>query len=312
MRRANKTPFAGTRYGNSGFSLIELLVGLAIGMVIAIVASTIYLYSKTAYNAATETSEMEENGRFALNLVAKYIQSAGFVMVDPKGTLPEGPIDNKIFGCDLGFVNPTTTASLADLACRTATPAGELPSASIRLIAETDAYDLSSAKYQGFDCVGMGSIPTTLATGTVVNETRSYFVVTHTNVQTPNGTVRMGQLTCVSDRTLPAGTAAFQMQPLIPGVEQLRFTYLLPSLIDLNSAQRARTAAQVTSAVNASDQWPAVLAVEVCVLTKSVQPGGNDTGKTYTDCYGTALAATAGESYRTFTTTVRLRNRTSS
>jgi type IV pilus assembly protein PilW len=205
------------------------------------------------------------------------------------------------------FVNPTTPATLADLACRTATPAGELPSASIALFAETDTYNLSGSTYQGFDCVGESSIPM----GGVVNETRSYFVVTRTNVQTPNGIVRMGQLTCVSDRTTAAGVVAFQAQPLIPGVEQLAFTYLLPSAADPNTAQAAQTAAQVTAGTVPATQWPAVLAVEVCVLTKSIQPGGNDTGTAYTDCYGNAIAAVASESYRTFRTTVRLRNRTS-
>lgn len=307
MRRPTITRRSGGRYFNSGLSLIELLVGLAIGMVLAIVGSTIYLYSKNSYNAATETSQMEENGRFALNLLSKYIQSAGFVMVDGASNLPQGPIDNKLTGCDLGFVNPTTPASLADLACRTATPAGELPSASIALFAETDAYSLSGATYQGFDCVGMSAIPITLTTGTVVNEVRSYFVVTRTNVQTPTGTVPMGQLTCVSDRTPAAGAASFQSQPLIPGVEQLAFTYLLPSAADPNTAQNASTA----TAVTAASQWAAVLAVDVCVLTKSIQPGGNDTGTTYTDCYGNAIAAATGESYRTFRTTVRLRNRSS-
>ena len=306
MRKHHHQRAAGRSY-NTGLSLIELLVGLAIGMVLAIVGSTIYLYSKNSYNAATETSQMEENGRFALNLLTKYIQSSGFVMVDPANNLPQGPIDNKLRGCDLGFVNPTTTASTADLACATATPAGTLPSASIALFSETDSYSLSGATFQGFDCVGLSSIPITLATGTVINEVRSYFVVTRTTVQTPNGVVPMGQLTCISDRTSGLGVASFQSQPLIPGVEQIAFTYFLPSVIDPNTAQIASTAAAVTAA----SQWPAVLAVEVCVLTKSIQPGGNDTGTTYTDCYGNAIAATAFESYRTFRTTVRLRNRTS-
>jgi len=306
MRKHHPKRAAG-RSHNTGLSLIELLGGLAIGMVLAIVGSTIYLYSKNSYNAATETSQMEENGRFALNLLTKYIQSSGFVMVDPASNLPQGPIDNKLRGCDLGFVNPTSPTSSADLACATATPAGTLPSASIATFSETDAYNATGARFQGFDCVGEDAPATTLATGTVINEVRSYFVVTRTNVQTANGTVPMGQLTCISDQTLPAGVATYKSQPVIPGVEQIAFTYFLPSVVDPNTAQIASTAAAVTAA----SQWPAVLAVEVCVLTKSIQPGGNDTGTTYTDCYGNAITATAFESYRTFRTTVRLRNRTS-
>jgi Tfp pilus assembly protein PilW len=276
------------------------MVSMAIGLVLAIVASTIYLYTKQSYNATSENSQMEENGRFALNLLTKYIQSAGFVMIDPALPSPQGPIDNKMSGCDFGFVNPTTPASAADLACLAATPSGSLPSASIALFSETDTYDSTPPKYQGFDCVGMSAIPI----GST-NLVRSYFFVSHTNVQTPNGTTSMGQLTCVADRTPASGVAAYQSQPLIPGVEQLAFTYLLPSAADPNTAQGATTAASAAAA----SQWPSVLAVEVCVLTKTVQSGGNDTGTAYTDCYGNAITAIASESYRTFRTTVRLRNK---
>lgn len=286
------------RYSN-GFSLVELMVSLAIGMVLAIVASTIYLYTKKSYTATSENSQMEENGRFALNLLTKYIQSAGFVMIDPATPSPQGPIDNKISGCDFGFVNATTPASSADLACLSAAPAGNLPSASIALFSETDTYNGTAPKYQGFDCVGMSAIPS----GTT-NMVRSYFFVSHTNVQTPNGTTVMGQLTCLADRTTALGWS-YQSQPLIPGVEQLAFTYLLPSAADPNTAQGATTAASAAAA----SQWPSVLAVEVCVLTKTVQSGGNDTGTAYTDCYGNAITAVATESYRTFRTTVRLRNK---
>jgi type IV pilus assembly protein PilW len=293
----------------SGVSLIELLVGLAIGLILALVASATYLYSKQSFNSSTETSQLEENGRYALNMLTRYIQSAGFVMVDPTNPSPQGPIDNKIFGCDFGLKNPTaaTTATLADdLSCLTATPTGARRSASIALFSETDAYSGSSGKFQGYDCVGNGSVAIPVAGSATIHETRSYFFVGNTTVQTANGSVNMGQLSCLADRTVGA-TPAFQAEPLLPGIEQLAFSYLLPSVADPETAQMATTAAAVTAA----SQWPSVLGVEVCVLAKSVQPGGNDTGTTYTDCYGSAITAAPGEVYRTFTTTVRLRNKSS-
>jgi len=286
-----------------GFSLVELMISLAIGLILAITASTVYLYSKQAFNSSTETSQMEENGKFALNLLTKNIQSAGFVMIDPAIPSPQGPIDNKISGCDFGMTNPITPASSADLTCLAATPAGARRSASIAVFTETDAYVGTGTKYQGFDCVGESSIA--MPTGTV-NETRSYFFVTQTTVATTSGSTTMGQLSCVADRTPAGGPAAYQSQPLIPGIEQIAFNYLLPSTADPNTAQASTAAAALTAA-----QWPTVLAVDVCVLAKSVQPGASDTGSAYTDCYGAAIAATAGDVYRTFRTTVRLRNKSS-
>jgi type IV pilus assembly protein PilW len=286
-----------------GFSLVELMVSMVIGLILVIAASSVYLYSKQSFNASTETSQLENNGRFAINLLTKYIQSAGFVMIDPTFPAPQGPIDNKISGCDFGMSNPTSPTTTADLACLTATPAGARRSASIALFSETDAYDGSGAKFQGFDCLGQSSIPIPTSTGQIY-ETRSYFFVGNTTVQTPNGSTTMGQLSCLADRTLPAGAADYQSQPIMPGIEQLAFSYLLPATADTNTAQDAKAAASLTTVT-----WPTVLAVDVCVLAKSIQAGGNDTGTSYTDCYGTAITASPGEIYRTFRTTVRLRNK---
>lgn len=297
--------YAPTPNRQSGFSLVELMISLVIGMVLVIAASSVYLYSKQSFNSSTETSQLEENGRFALNLLTKYIQSAGFVMIDPTFPAPQGPIDNKISGCDFGMTNPTSPSSAADLVCLTATPAGTRRSASIAVFTETDAYDTSGSKFQGFDCLGLSSIPIPTTTGTI-NETRSYFFIGNTTVQTPTGTTTMGQLSCLSDRTPASGVATYQSQPILPGIEQLAFNYLLPSAADPNTAQASNAATSLTAT-----QWASVLAVDVCVLAKSIQAGGNDTGTAYTDCYGSAITAAPGEVYRTFRTTVRLRNKSS-
>lgn len=286
-----------------GVTLIELMVALVIGLILVLAASAIYLYSKQNYNTSSETTQIEENGRFALNLLTQYIQSAGFVMIDPTSPRPQGPIENKIFGCSFGLVNGTTASTTADIACRTSTPAGSLPSESIATYSETDAYNSSGATYQGYDCLGLSSIPM----GGVSNAIRSYFFVANTTVQTPNGIITMGQLSCLSDRTpLAAVTPTYQTQPLIPGIEQIAFRYQLPSTSDPDVAQVGYAASALTAA-----QWPTVLAVDVCVLAKSIQPTSNDTGTSYIDCYGNALTNNAGEIYRTFRTTVRMRNKSS-
>lgn len=286
-----------------GVTLIELMIALIIGLILVIAASSIYLYSKQNYNTSSETTQIEENGRFALNLLTQYIKTAGFVMIDPTSPRPQGPIDNKIFGCRLGLVNGVTPSTTADIACRTSTPAGSLPSEAIAMFAETDTYNSSGATYQGYDCLGLSSI----AQGGVSNIVRSYFFVANTTVQTVNGTANMGQLSCLSDRTpLAAVTPTYQVQPLIPGIEQIAFNYMLPSSADPDVAQIGYAASTLTAA-----QWPQVLAVDVCVLAKSIQAAGNDSGTAYNDCYGNSVSARPGEIYRVFRTTVRLRNKSS-
>jgi type IV pilus assembly protein PilW len=294
---------------NSGLTLIELMVGLVIGLVLAIVASSTYLYSKQAFNAVSENSQMEESGRFALNLLARNIQSAGYVSIDPKASGPQGPTDLKIRGCDFGMTNPKTATSTADLACLGSTPAGTTRSASIGVFYDTDANNTSGAKFQGFDC--LGNAPVTVASvpagGSPTYEVRSYFFISNTTAQTPYGTTTMGQLSCVTDPTTAAGaTATFQAQPLIPGVHQMAVTYLTPSTLDKNAAQAGNSAATLETA----GTWPQVVAVELCVLTKSIQASGNDTATQVTDCYGNSFTPPPAQSFRRFTSIVNLRNRT--
>ena len=287
-----------------GVTLIELMVGLVIGIVLALAASAVYLYSKQSFNSSSETSQLEENGRFAINLLTRYIQGAGYVVINPATTFPQGPIETKIRGCDFGYVNPTNPVSISDLACATVASAGARASAGIAVFSETDPYNGTGAAFQGFDCLGLSSINIPTASGSI-NETRSYFFVSTSNIQTPTGISRMGQLSCVSDRTNAAGVASFQAQPLIPGIEQIALTYLLPSAVDPDTAQVPTTAASMP----AIPGWPGVLAVELCVLGKSVQNAGNDTATQYRDCYNNVITSIPGEVYRTFRSTVRLRNK---
>lgn len=296
--------------GQQGLTLIELMVSLVIGLVLAIVASSTYLYSKQAYNAVSENSQLEENGRFALNLLARNIQSAGFVMIDPRSSFPPGATDIKVRGCDFGMVNPLTATSSADIACLASTPAGSSRSASVGIFYDTDAYDTTGNKYQGFDCLGNSSVvvPSTSG-GSPTYQVRNYFFVSASTVQTTNGTTTMGQLSCVTDpRTTGATTGTFQMQPLIPGIHQLAVTYLTPSAINKNTAQKAATA----TALEAAGTWSQVTAVEICVLSKSIQTSGNDTTTQATDCYNQTFTPPSGQTFRRFTTTVNLRNRTTS
>lgn len=300
---------------NRGFSLIELLVSMVIGLLLAVAGSAAYLYSKQAYNSVSETSEMEQNGRFALTLLTRYVQSAGFVMLNPQSLAPQGAQSVKLNGCIFGLVNGQAPTGSSDLNCRTATPTGERVSESILIVFDTDTPNNTGPLFQGFDCVGnrADAVVSTSETGSTFNSypIRSHFFITQTTATTASGPVSMGQLSCLADGTPPGGAFKSQNEPLIPGIEQLAVNYLLPfSPTVAGEFPRLAQAALTADAVTAAARWNEVMAVELCVLTKSIQPAGNDTGTQYTDCYGTAISAKPSESFRTFRSTVSLRNRT--
>ena len=64
---------------SKGFSLVELLVALALSLVIGLAVMQMFLTSKTTYRMQDAMSRLQENGRFAVNQLASEIRMAGYM-----------------------------------------------------------------------------------------------------------------------------------------------------------------------------------------------------------------------------------------
>ena len=74
-----------------GMSLVELMVGLSIGLFGVAVMGVMYVGSKTTYVAQESGSRLQENGRFAMDTIANDLRMSGF-----KGCLGSGAVDNTL------------------------------------------------------------------------------------------------------------------------------------------------------------------------------------------------------------------------
>jgi type IV pilus assembly protein PilW len=74
-----------------GVTLVELMIAMAIGLIIMLGVGTVYSNSKKTYRVQEEFSRLQENGRFALDYIARYVRGAGFS------------------GCASGLTNTTNT-----------------------------------------------------------------------------------------------------------------------------------------------------------------------------------------------------------
>jgi Tfp pilus assembly protein PilW len=61
-----------------GLSLVELLVALAISMIIVIAAATFFLTSGRSRDTQEAASLLQDNARFATDLITRNIQQAGY------------------------------------------------------------------------------------------------------------------------------------------------------------------------------------------------------------------------------------------
>jgi len=103
-----RKPFAGLR-GSRGFTLVELMVGLAIGMFMMIGLVSLIVSTTSARTELDKSSRQIENGRYAMQLLSQDIQLAGFTGETASSSFTaQAPVACPATVSDLGY-SPSTT-----------------------------------------------------------------------------------------------------------------------------------------------------------------------------------------------------------
>lgn len=61
-----------------GFTMVELMVAVTIGLALTIVVATLFLHSRSTYGSTDETSRMQENMRYAQELLNRMVHHASY------------------------------------------------------------------------------------------------------------------------------------------------------------------------------------------------------------------------------------------
>jgi type IV pilus assembly protein PilW len=319
---------------SAGFTLIELMVAMAVGLIISGVAVAVFLTSKTTSRVGDALARYQEGFRYASFVLGRDIRMAGF------------------FGCN-GSITPTTVASglTADVAYDTAVRGYDNSApAGIAAATATDVIKLQFSSSQGHrlasdmptadatisvngavgdfvvgdyavvaDCAnsaifrvtgvaGGGSAPLVLShaasgnssasIGTPFRQTAEVFdFVTsyyYAMITADNRHVLMR-------RTLRSG--AVNDEEIAEGVDDLQFLYGIDTDND-------KTANKYVKASDVAD-WTTVLSVRVCMLTRSLDDGLTTAPMTYYNCNGSPVTATDHRLHAPSFFTVALRNRSS-
>ncbi|CAN5379674.1 type IV pilus assembly protein PilW [soil metagenome] len=320
-----------------GFSLIELMVSMAISLIIAAAAFSAYLGAAGASKIAEAQGRMNEDAQAALTILTQQLRMAGGNPNQPGRTdksrrnpvyTPYDPATFTILpvtfalssfsirGCDGTFSNIATATGLDDLNC--AAGAGALPD-SIVVSYEADAFNsVSTTAKVPTDCLGVGleqataTFPLELPSGPY-----SYYVANNLFYIGTSGSIVSPSLYCKGN-----GVASTAL-PLVENIEDMQFTYgavkSSTAATDVTTAVVAGylTADQVLTQINmaglASDaeRWAKVITVRICVLVRSEVPVAPDSASArYLKCDGT-LETTPPDLRlrRAYQATVVLRNR---
>ena len=283
-----------------GFSLVELMVAMFIGLVVIGAVLVNYLSSGASGRSGNALAQMAEDATMALNVIRSHVSQAGYSR--PYGMTANGfqraYTGQSVFGCAGSFTNVNVPA-IGDLTCA----AGGGSHALAVAYEADDQNALRTSVAAGnllMDCVGAGITPVAAAAPVpayTLAQARFY--------------VDGGRLMCRGNGGTATATAlGGAPQPLVENIQDMRIWYGLSANETVNGV--TRPAQQVSRYVDASSvlaaQWNNVRAVRVCVVVRSVAEV-NDQASRYIDCTGNTVLPNDRRLYRAFTTTIMVQNR---
>lgn len=330
---------------SAGFSLIELMVSMAIGLLMVGAALTAYVSSSGASKMAEAQSRMNEDAQAALSILSQQIKVAGNNPFQPEYTYaqPSKPVYDSnpdygtsslsfaIQGCDSLFSNITTESNPDNLTCGLT---GGLPN-SIAISYEADKYNTipsSSASIVPTDCLGNGlplktahNFPEVTAAALLIGPiavSAASAASAPTELKDVTYYVADNRFYIAPSANTPSlyckgNGISSTTGPLVENIENLQLTYgtEIPSAL-LDPYFGYLTAIEVTgnstTISDRSDKWEKVKTVRICIVVRSETTFlvSDNASASYTQCDGTLnTAQTDRRLRRAYSTTVALRNR---
>lgn len=314
-----------------GFSLIELMVSLTIGLLISIAAFSAYLGAASASKITDAQGRMNEDAQAALSILTQQIRMAQNNPIRANRTYEyrHNPVYTpypaftsirplslySLRGCDTKFDDITKDGKAIEALTCTSSPA--LSPHSIAINYEIDDPAATPAVGITTDCLGnkppkIGANFTMKAEdGSVTPVVVSYYFVENRFYIAPS-------LQGIPNLNCNGNGGSTGPQPLVENIEDLQFKYgTVSSLIspaDITTAPVAGylTAENVTKILpDAADSWARVITIRICVLVRSELPVLTDLASArYIKCDGMEEEKPLDlRMRRAYSTTVVLRNR---
>jgi len=267
-----------------GFSLIELLVSMLIGLFLLTGMATSFLSSKKASIDRDQLSILEDNGRLALEVIGKTVEHAGYTPIINVTALPHSIISN--------------TTEIVQGKCSDDTDSIIEPTLfnDTRVTLDNaDGDSLAVAYY------GDSNLFNDAAGGTLIDECKVPAAGTVSSIKSEASVIyssfflNNGKLKC-------AGSRSDSLQVIADNIENIQFLYGIKSG-NSNAVDRYLNASDMTGL------WDSVISIQVAILVRSSSPvKAVEEQKTFSLLDQIYHAHNDKYQRAVFTSTIRLRN----
>ncbi|CAH1201262.1 Type IV pilus assembly protein PilW [Candidatus Nitrotoga sp. BS] len=265
----------------AGFSLVEFMIALTLGMVVLLGVGSIFIGSQQTYRVQEDNARIQESGRYALEMIGRSIRQAGT-------------------NAEMNFNKTATTAqcNVAGVCIAIGGVNGALATPdtlTVQFYAGSEEFVPTPApgSWIARNCTGGQA-----ALGAVVSNA---FDIAGTDLR------------CTGS----VGGVVGGVQPLVENVQDFQVIYGIDT--DVSGSTGYRSADLYVAAPTAA-QWPNVVTARVCVLIQSANNNLTTSRQSYLNCAGALGTATGAAAFttaaagdlrlhRSFVATYNLRNR---
>lgn len=271
-----------------GVTLIELMVGITIGLVVVAVASSALMFSRTISGTVSDASDIQQQAAYAMRVIDLQLRQAGSLHLN---------------------LQPGTATAADPYLAPVAFEAGVLPGSNPPFDSFTPATDTLSGTtspatvtvgYQRYtEPMFTSATPQALSRNCLGGPADTS---TDQRLQSTFWLSSKNELRCAGNQSVSAPPLDTEGQPVVQNVANFQVRYLLQ---DNTSTPGTPTIKSVDASGVAN--WGQVQAVEVCLVLYGTEAIDLPAGSSYTDCDGTTTVDMTA--LPVDTATVKRRNR---
>lgn len=330
-----------------GFSLVELMVAIALSLLLLTGVVAIFSSSRVAYESTEQLSRVQETGRFALEQMSRHIRSAGFsgcsrqpnyisTALNSSTTLQWNFLQGPVGGYDASGSSWTPALDSAAIAPNAVTGSDVLVVRGPRLdtvpalvtttmanpqaalaVSSTANISASGDVVMAYSCEGVSFFFATASGNTLLHGVTS--TVPGNSVDSTSFPFRRNAEVVpvetvvyyvrASQGSVPAGTNSLWRRVGVADAEEL-VQGVEQMQVEYGVDTTGDRVVDSYGPATATTNWGRVLAVRIALLVRSIDQYGTDTDRRTYQLFTTTVPAAGDRRLReVFTTTVGIRNR---